>query len=184
MKQILAITAAVVVMATIAQSEITGTKNPQAQRIAKTINVRNELITFRFEGSGTNSTGSIKLWDFNEGVLNCSGVVIEGLTLSDLTGGGFAGTDDGDFAIGSTAIALNSTLSTSTEVNFVPKSTWDNVGDTTNSAILATDFIIDGSAAAVDMYFNAYIDDGATTSNAAGKVSCRVHFLVDVVGDN
>lgn len=184
MNKILSIVCAVSLVGGVAFAGVSAGDNPSQKRIKKTINIQSEAITITYGGSGTNSVGSAKIWDFEEGVVSIVGVVVDDLVCSVTATNGFADTDDGDFGLGTTAIAAASTLATATEVNLCPKTAFDNIGSTTNDAHLAASAIIDGSATASDMYFNMLVDSNAITGNATATISARVHIIYDVIGDN
>lgn len=184
MKRFFASLIAFAVTAGIGLAGISAGDNPQQKRVAKTISIQAETLSITYGGPGTNSVGSIKLYDFPEGVVSIVGVVVDDLTCTVTAANGFADSDDGDFGLGTTAIATASTLSTATEVNLCPKTAFDNIGSTTNDAHLASSAIIDGSATALDAYLNVLVDANAVTGNVSGTVSARIHLVYDVIGDN
>jgi len=184
MKKIMVSVLAMVAMAGYVFAGLSAVDNPQAQRYAKTVSIQAQTLSITYGGSGTNSVGSIKLYDFPEGVIHVVGVVVDDLVCDVVATNGFADTDDGDFGLGTSAIAAASTLGTAAEVNLAPKTAFDNIGSTTNDAVLAADMTFDGSSTAADMYLNVLVDADAMTGSASGTVSARIHIIYEVVGDN
>ena len=130
----------------------------------KTVIVCNDVPITNLTVGTTNIAGSVKLYDFDEGILNIKMVVVEGviITPTDVsTNTGFAASDGGDWALGSAAASTN--LATATEIDFCPKTSQDPLNGT-NSAYLAAGAIFDGTSTAKDLYFNLNVDGADITS--------------------
>ena len=111
-----------------------------------------------YGGSGTNSSGYVKLYDFDEGVTDIELVTVANviITPSDAsTNTGFAAADGCDWALGTVA-AAGGTIS-STEVDLCPSTSQDPM-NSTNSSLLGAGVTFDGTSTAKDMYFNLLVD--------------------------
>ena len=120
-----------------------------------------------YGGSGTNSLGSVKVYDFPEGR-----ILIEGVTVNDVivtaqdavTNTGFSATDGGDWSFG-TAVGSAADL-TGTAVDIAPKTSADPIVST-NDAALSVSAQFDGTTTAKDMYFNILVDADDITNGTA-----------------
>jgi len=121
-----------------------------------------------YSGSGTNSSGYVKLYDFDEGVTDIELMTVANviITPSDAsTNTGFAAADGGDWALGTVA-AAGATI-TSTEVDLCPSTSQDPM-NSTNSSLLGAGVTFDGTSTAKDMYFNLLVDADDIT-NGIGR---------------
>lgn len=132
------------------------------------------VVPITWGNSGTNSIGSLKIYDFPKGQIQILGAVVSGfIVVPNSTNGGFAITDGGDFAFG-TAAETAPGLDTATAVNIIPKTSHDPFSTaTTNTAALAATATIDGRTTAVDLYYNMIVDadDLAAEAGATAKVN-------------
>jgi len=123
-----------------------------------TLRIAGETLAITYGGSGTNSSGGIKVYDFPVGRLVVHGVVVDNFKFTpSYTATGLATNDGGDFSFG-TATASGSDL-TGTEVDLCPKTSLDpfiasaDGGDATGyltAATIASDTAAVGTALTED----------------------------------
>ena len=124
-------------------------------------------------GAGTNWTGGVKIYDFPEGLLDIEAVLVSDVIMA--TSMVVAVTEGGDWALG-TAIEAGDTLATATAVDLCPATSCDTWA-TTNSGYLAAGTNFDGTATAIDAYFNVSVDSGdisATTTVIVSSASITI----------
>lgn len=150
----------------------------------RTVLTLNETpITFA-DDAGTGQYGSVKIYDFPEGLINVVGAVIDAdLTLTEAA---WADAAEGDVGLGTTAVTDGDALAT-TEQNIVPTTAIaalsSQVGPIDAQTASAVG-LLDGTSTAVDLYLNIRIDDDAAHAAGNGTVSGTVSILWSLVGDN
>lgn len=137
-------------------------------------------VTITYGGSGTNSVGGVKIYDMPEGRLLVLGVVVEDMTVDPTEANGFAGTDGGDFALGTTVVS-GATLAT-TEVDLCPATSIDAITNVVDSA-LAASAQFDGTTTAKDVYVNFLVDADDITNSAALTFDATVEITWMSLGD-
>jgi hypothetical protein len=131
-------------------------------------------VAVTYGGSGTNSVGGTKVYDFPAGRLLVLGVTVDNFTIGNSLSLG--ATDGGDFSFG-TATASGTNLS-STAVDLCPKTSIDPITNRVDAA-LAASAQFDGTSTAKDMYVNLLIDANDMTNNATPGVTgtVTIHWL-------
>lgn len=130
--------------------------------------------------SGSPSTGgSLKLFDLPEGFIMINGVVIDVLATA---GTNYLVTGENlNFAVGSTANANGAWASGETNGGYVAVAFTSEV--TRAQAQMSSDWRIDGSETAADLYLNIATTNALAT-NAAVTVQGRVTVTYSVLGDD
>lgn len=144
-----------------------------------TIRLAGESMTITYNGSGTNHTGGVKIYDFPEGRILVHGVVVDNFKFVGTSG--IATNEGGDFAIGTVSATLG-TIAT-TEEDLTPETSLDPFSDSADSELAAA-AQFDGTATAVDAYVNVLVDSGDLSANGTGTVDCVVYILWSLIGDN
>lgn len=141
-------------------------------------------VPITYGGAGTNSSGGVKLFDFPEGRILVHGVTVKDVVFTVATAtNGLAGTDGGDFALG-TVIGSGADL-TSTEADLCPKTSIDPITNSV-SAALAASAQFDGTSTSKDLYFNMLVDANdisADMTNDELTVDCTVTVTWSNLGD-
>lgn len=145
-----------------------------------TITCDDTPVTITYGGSGTNSVGGVKIYDMPEGRVLVLGVTVEDMTVAPVAAMGFAGTDGGDFSVG-TAVASGTSL-TSTGADLCPSTSIDAITNVTDSA-LAASAQFDGTSTAKDIYANFLVDADDITNNATMTFDATVKVTWINLGD-
>jgi len=124
-------------------------------------------------GTGTNWTGGVKILDLAEGLWDIESVLVSDVILA--TNLVIAASEGGDWSLG-TAIAAGDTL-TGTAVDLCPATSSDTWA-TTNSGYLATGALFDGTATALDVFFNLSVDSGDISATTTATVSSATITIV------
>jgi len=144
-----------------------------------------ETISVPITSTNAAAAAGVKILDggFPEGHIVIHGAVAKDVTFTVTATNGVDGTDNGDFAIG-TAVGAGTAMTT-TEVNIIPSTAQDDMTNVTDG-VIADDAIIDGSAAAIDIFVNLMID--ADVANAvhtnAVTTSGEVIILWSLISDD
>lgn len=146
-----------------------------------TVLTLDELDVTMTDGGANGSIGSVKLFDFPQGL------VAVDLAVTDLTvevAAGIGATATFKHALGTAAEATNDTLD-STQANILP-STNTTLADSAGTAkgVSTTPLIINGTSSAGAVYLNFGVADAGSTANSTATVSGTVKLVWKFAGDN
>jgi len=160
-----------------------GTGVTVVESLGKTIITLTNVAVPTVDAGAAGAQGSLKIYDFPEGLLDFRG----GVTNINLTavGAGIAATSTVIASVGTAVAGADLTLS-GTEADLVPSGSVTLVasaGAISQVSATANAVIFDGTATAKDAYLNFVVDATGSTANASITVSGTITLAWNIIAD-
>lgn len=162
---------------------VAGTGVSVVESAGKTVLTFTNVSVPTVDATTNGAQGSLKVYDFPEGLLQFSGAV-SSLTISRV-GTAITATAAVVASVGTAAAGVDATL-TGTEADLVPSMTATltaGAGTAVGVSATANTAIFDGTATAKDAYLNFAIPDAGSTGNDALLVNGTITIAWSLIGD-